>query len=582
MRDKIIVNEEFQKPIECFKCFYNLIKKEVFDLIDSNTDDIPLDRLNTLLEEKYCVWVNIIKENRDPRTRKIEFLDDESYLEYESFYGEIDSFYEYKEYSFVFIEKNKKYKFLGLYREIEFYSYKNIQKWKKIEINEIYLDKKFLKNLIEDINFNSIVKYEEAKMIIEKFDYNSIKQYIEDKEKMKELLNECGQIYKFLPDNLKNDEELAIIAIKKAYYYGICKYIPKKLLASKEFAKKVMNVVNDSVIQYFSNEIKNDFEICKNAYVVGYPFISENVRGNKELALKALDEPSYAWNIRYINKSLKKDKDIIKKYWDMVKSPYLEWYTPCSIISIDSFGNGIIDEFLKLEKERHSKKRIYDYEENLELTQFVKVKKYKDNTNPFINVIDFDREIFDEELQPFIVIIGEKENSLISDIKEEYDNDYMIEIYAQNVETNHFKFITEDVNKIINLLRIITYTNDTDDDVFSEIPYREIDLKYMMEQVNNLIGIKNIQEEANTGIIEIYQCSGKLHEIEEKINEIPKNFVDKKCVVQIVGNTQLDVYMCANLCSKVFGKKLFFEDVGYFVSHICNIDDVEILIMKIN
>ena len=88
---------------------------------------------------------------------------------------------------------------------------------------------------------------------------------------------------------------------------------------------------------------------------------------------------------------------------------------------IDSFGNDVIDQFLKIEKTRHSAEKREQYKEKIELTQFVKVKEYQENKELVVNVIDWDKEIFSKELYPIIVLIGKEENIISKQIKEEYE-----------------------------------------------------------------------------------------------------------------------------------------------------------------
>lgn len=324
------------------------------------------------------------------------------------------------------------------------------------------------------------------------------------------------------------------------------------------------------MLEYFSNEIKSNLEICKMAAARGYPYMSEDIKQNKEFILEI---KGVFGNESKISKELIRDKDILKEYWEEAKEyisgdPF-DLFCLCSVIGIDSFGNDIIDRFLKIEKTRHSKERIYEYEEKTEFTQFVKVKKYQKDDVPFINIIDFDKDIFDKELYPVIILVGEKENTLSRKIKEEYDEHCIIEIYAQDANTDGIKLITKDVNKIIDLLRVITYTNDTAYDI---MPYL----------YNGLAPIKEwLGDDIKKGKIEVYKLEGSLQEITKKIQTVPENLVDKNCVIQVVSNNKMDEYKANNLLSKLYKKKLFLDEIGYISSHICNIEDIEIIVMKI-
>lgn len=348
-----------------------------------------------------------------------------------------------------------------------------------------------------------------------------------------------------------------------------CRYVPKEFFCDVEFAKKVFNKdTYGSELKYFSDEIRNDIEICKLASCGDYPHMSEKIRKNKEIALELGANFS---NINYVDKDLRKDQDIIKRYWSDVKEKICDYFCClCSVISIDNFGNEIIDEFLKIEKTRHSKKRISKFEEKIELTQFVKIKECQNDEEAFIHTIEFDKEIFDKELQTFIILIGEKENAISREIKEEYEENCIIEIYTQEVDTYNCKLITKDTNKIIDLLRVITYINSPEDDIISE----------------NYIGLVSIKEvilnEQEKNNIEIYKCKGSLQEITQIIKSVPKNFINKDCIIQIVGNDKLNDYICMNIVSKIYQNRLWQDNTGYIASHICNIENIEIIIMNLS
>ena len=81
----------------------------------------------------------------------------------------------------------------------------------------------------------------------------------------------------------------------------------------------------------------------------------------------------------------------------------------------------------------------------------------------------------------------------------------MIEIYTQDIENNNFKFITKDINKIINLLRVITYTNDDKDNT---VPWNYNGLVIPREMFAN-----NTKKRK----IEIHQYEGTLQEIVKEV-----------------------------------------------------------------
>ena len=152
--------------------------------------------------------------------------------------------------------------------------------------------------------------------------------------------------YKDIPEELKDDEEIALIAIE-TYDGRVCEYIGENLKNNKEFAKKVFKNKYGYSLSYFSDNIKNDFECCKTAIVdgfSGYSYMGEKMKDNKELALTEINR-KYGHDIRTVSKTLRKDEDIIKAHWNKVYREPSYFIDFCSIIAIDDFGNSIIDTF---------------------------------------------------------------------------------------------------------------------------------------------------------------------------------------------------------------------------------------------
>lgn len=141
---------------------------------------------------------------------------------------------------------------------------------------------------------------------------------------------------------------------------------------------------------------------------------------DKELALKTLSEGK-EYEIKNIKKSLRKDKDIIEAFWKAVRECDYGYYynNLCLIISIDKYGDNIIDEFFEKEKKRHNYKIKNQYEENTEIVQFYKSEgEYKNRL-----------EIFTKDFKPTIILIGQKEKPISIEIKNKYKNNLFIEIY---------------------------------------------------------------------------------------------------------------------------------------------------------
>lgn len=494
-----------------FKHFKNVITSEKLNLINKNTQDIPLDKVNKLLNKENYIWVNVLEENEWEDKFKDNYdicIVDNCF--HANAIGILQSFAQ--RMSFLFIKKEQEYVFLGLYEFVkkdEHY----ISIFRRVSKNLFQMNKIDIKNMVDEINFNNI------------------KSCINDRTKLINLLKENGEKYEYLPSNLKDDEELCLISMDTAFERPL-KYASKKLLNNMEFAKKVAEKCGFA-LNFFSQEISNDVELKKIALQFGY--------------------------------DLNNDVRDIKEYIDIdIEDTYI---FPCSIISIDDFGNEIIDTFLKIEKERHSQERNKMFDENLDLIQFVKIEKKQTERNSLINKIDFNKKLFDKESHPLIVLIGKEENSLSKAIKKEYHKNgdrWIIEVYENDSNTNKFKLITKDKNTILDLLRIIAYSTSGDDILPQSRGTK--DIKMLMKE----------QLEINNNI-KIYKFKSKLEDIMQEIDKIPKGYKNKINMVQLIINDKVDAYLCNTICNMIF-EEINSGNIEYYATHVCNIDDVEIIL----
>lgn len=231
MIKKLKINDEFKNRLDCFSCFKGLIEKDVLDLIDCYTNQLPLYKVNELIRKNY-VLVKII--NNDPNEMEKKYTleqNGEFYVVHDNNYYEvIDLLSQTEGYLFLFMEENEKYKFLGLYKIIEKDMEKQIVKWQRQKVTEFDLSKITIKKLITKLDENDITLYKDPKYVIEKFDDTKIEKYISDKEKLKEILKCHGAIYKFLPEKLRNDEDLAVSAIQTTPYRRCFSIYSKEVL----------------------------------------------------------------------------------------------------------------------------------------------------------------------------------------------------------------------------------------------------------------------------------------------------------------------------------------------------------------
>lgn len=367
--------------------------------------------------------------------------------------------------------------------------------------------------------------------------------------------------YKDIPEELKDDEEIALIAIE-TYDGRVCEYIGENLKNNKEFAKKVFRNKYGYSLSYFSDNIKNDFECCETAIVdgfSGYYYIGEKMKNNKELALTEINR-KYGHDIRKVSKALRKDKDIIEAHWNKVYRDPSYFIGFCSIVAIDDFGNNIIDTFKKEELKRHTQARIDKYEEQTEEVQFIKFHNEK-----------LEKEIFKPIFNPFIIIIGNKRNKLANEIIEKYyktddkANINIIEVYKTDLKTKNIKFISKDENEILNLLRVITYTTAGDSWLTED----------NINDINELLW-KNRMENKNLKIKLIKNISD--------LDKIEKDFLNGTTyIIQLASNkehTFTEYYGLIDKMQPFFDKEN--HNLQVHLHNSCNFKDFEIYILKLD
>ena len=77
--------------------------------------------------------------------------------------------------------------------------------------------------------------------------------------------------------------------------------------------------------------------------------------------------------------------------------------------------------------------------------------------------------------------------------------------------------------------------------------------------------------------IKIYKFKSKLEDIKQGIVKIPKKYKNKINMVQLIINDKVDAYLCNTICNMIF-EKINSGNIEYYASHVCNIDDVEIIL----
>lgn len=274
---------------------------------------------------------------------------------------------------------------------------------------------------------------------------------------------------------------------------------------------------------------------------------------NKERAILEINS-KYFPNIKAISKELRKDKDIIKAYWEKVYNDPT-YFMGCSIIAIDDFGNSIIDHFKKIELQRHIPSRLDEYEENTEEVQFIKCKN---------GVLE--KEIFKPILNPLIIIIGNKRNSIANKIIEKYYNSDcssidIIEVYKNDTNTKNIKFISKNNDDIINFLRVITYTT-AGDTWLTEDNLSDIRLFFKKNLENKNLEVRMVKEISDIRLLDRDFLNGN------------------KYICQIVSSSKKTLHEYYRVMKQI--EERLKNVIEYHLHDSCKFADFEIYILKID
>ena len=113
--------------------------------------------------------------------------------------------------------------------------------------------------------------------------------FLENKVIATNLLKRDGRLFYLMPDSLKNDEDLALIALKKSIMCHI--HVPSSLLHKKEFILKVIKEIGQDVLHFIDPALLRDEDI---AYMLvkkdGFAFrhLSKDFSNNRRMALEAV------------------------------------------------------------------------------------------------------------------------------------------------------------------------------------------------------------------------------------------------------------------------------------------------------
>ena len=302
-------------------------------------------------------------------------------------------------------------------------------------------------------------------------------------------------------------------------------------------------------------DIKDEIILKIKSGQIRFENIPVELKNDKEVVLAEINSQCYP-NMRIIPKSLRKNKEIQNAYWKKVYNDPV-FFMGCSIIAVDDFGNSIIEKFKNIELKRHTLSRIEEFEEETEAIQLIKCN------NGLL-----EKQIFEKKLNPLIIIIGNKRNSVANRIIKKYYNENdksinIIEVYRNDIITKNIKFISKNDSDIINLLRLITYTT-AHDTMLSEDNLSDIRVFF-----NKGIENKNLEVKL-------------INDISELINN--DFFIeDNIYICQIVGNSEKTLREYSNIIEKI--EEIVNKNIEYIIEYhlhnSCNFSNVELYFLKI-
>ena len=131
-----------------------------------------------------------------------------------------------------------------------------------------------------------------------------------NKDIMKSVLKKDGLLIKYVDESLREDEELAIIALKQNIA-AIC-YLPEKIKDNKEIMIMAIKM-NPAVIKYVSKRLQNDKDIAitaikENALAIKY--VSKEIQADEEIMLMVVKQNGLL--LEYASENLKNDVRILK------------------------------------------------------------------------------------------------------------------------------------------------------------------------------------------------------------------------------------------------------------------------------
>lgn len=133
--------------------------------------------------------------------------------------------------------------------------------------------------------------------------------------------------YTHASDRLKDNKELAKVAIKEYRHTDLLRRMPDSLRADKEIVMLALKANDMDGLEVVSEELKDDEEVAELALKVcesQMEYVSDRLKADKDFALRTIGE--MGWGFRHLVTELQKDREVAKVFFSKNGSLLRESY----------------------------------------------------------------------------------------------------------------------------------------------------------------------------------------------------------------------------------------------------------------
>ena len=154
--------------------------------------------------------------------------------------------------------------------------------------------------------------------------YRFISSELQEKKEIALLavqMSTNGFIIRDIPEKFKTDRAFIMEALSPAEFNPenlqgrLIEFIPDELKDDEELVKLALSRSNGSALEFASDRIKADKDLFLGLPVLNlaYEYVSEEIRSDREIFLKILEKENCVTHLRNAPETIKKDKEIILK-----------------------------------------------------------------------------------------------------------------------------------------------------------------------------------------------------------------------------------------------------------------------------